>query len=616
MPVPNCHTLRAAIDQSARKQTIEDPIRLSLGVIARRSLLETRSASRVSRSGRLALPILCLVLVLATASPLLAATPESEIDPQPGSRWTRLPPELDPDAAKNLPDDHELVASGAVIGEIFVRTDDIFDPERSGEDRLLFQIANRLHVTTRASVVERKILFEPGDPYDPRALQETARYLRSLEYIYDAEVTPVRYRHGQVDILVRTRDVWTLGVGAGLKRSGGENTWQFQIEESNLLGTGRFFDAKFTDDPDRRSSRVRFIDDSLLGTRAALRLWYSDNSDGHRRVLDLERPFFSLDTRWAAGGKIVSDERLERIYRQGEVAQRFFHEKTFAEVRGGLSRGIREGRTRRWLWGYTFEEDRFFTDLEFFPRREAPAQRRLSYLWVGLEHIEDDFLETRNMDQLGRTEDLNLGRELRARIGWSDPALGADESQAIFDADLRSGWAFESGQTLFVNGYASGRWGSSGHENVRVGGEVRYYLKNFGRHRLHASFRADAAWNLDPEKQLLLGGDNGLRGYPLRFQDGDRRLLLSLEQRFYTNWHLFELVHVGAAVFFDAGRAFYARGGPEALEDQGVLKDIGFGLRLSSSRSARGQMVHLDVAFPLDGDDREVQWLITSQKSF
>lgn len=515
-----------------------------------------------------------------------------------------------------MPSDHELIANGAVIGEIFVRTDDIFDPERPGEDRFLFQVANRLHVTTRVSVVERKILFEPGDPYDPRALQETARYLRSLEYIYDAEVTPVRYRQGRVDILVRTRDVWTLGVGAGLKRTGGENTWQFNIEESNLLGTGRFFDAKFTDDPDRRSSRVRFVDDSLFGSRAALRLWYSDNSDGFRRVLDLERPFFSLASRWAAGGKIISDERRERIYNQGEVAQRFFHEKTFAEVRGGLSRGIQDGRTRRWLLGYTFEEDRFFTDLEFFPRRQAPEQRRLSYLWVGLEEIEDDFVETRNMDQLGRTEDLNLGRELRARLGWSDPVLGADEGQAIFDADLRSGWAFESGQTLFVNGYASGRWGSSGHENVQVGGEVRYYLKNFGRHRLHASFRADAAWNLDPENQLLLGGDSGLRGYPLRFQDGDRRFLLSLEQRFYTNWHLFKLVHVGAAVFFDAGRAFYAKGGPTLGDDLGVLKDIGFGLRLSSSRSARGQMVHLDVAFPLDGDDREVQWLITSQKSF
>lgn len=43
---------------------------------------------------------------------------------------------------------------------------------------------------------------------------------------------------------------------------------------------------------------------------------------------------------------------------------------------------------------------------------------------------------------------------------------------------------------------------------------MRYFWRNFGRHQLLASMRADAAWNLDPENQILLGGDTGLRGYP------------------------------------------------------------------------------------------------------
>ena len=137
-------------------------------------------------------------------------------------------------------------------------------------------------------------------------------------------------------------------------------------------------------------------------------------------------------------------------------------------------------------------------------------------------------------------------------------------------------------------------------------------MRTFRRHRLQIALRVDAAWNLDPERQLLLGGDNGLRGYPRRFQDGDRRFLLSLEQRFYTNWELFNLVHAGGAVFMDIGRAWYdGRGG-----DLGVLKDVGLGLRLSSSRSAKGTMVHLDVAYPLDGDSDKIQWLVTTRETF
>ena len=54
----------------------------------------------------------------------------------------------------------------------------------------------------------------------------------------------------------------------------------------------------------------------------------------------------------------------------------------------------------------------------------------------------------------------------------------------------------------------------------------------------------------------MLGGDNGLRGYPLRYQAGDDNALMTLEQRFYSNWQPLKLFNVGAAVFFDAGRTW------------------------------------------------------------
>ncbi len=43
--------------------------------------------------------------------------------------------------------------------------------------------------------------------------------------------------------------------------------------------------------------------------------------------------------------------------------------------------------------------------------------------------------------------------------------------------------------------------------------------------------RATRAMHLDPEEQLLLGGDSGLRGYPLRYQAGKARALAVIEQR-------------------------------------------------------------------------------------
>ena len=53
-------------------------------------------------------------------------------------------------------------------------------------------------------------------------------------------------------------------------------------------------------------------------------------------------------------------------------------------------------------------------------------------------------------------------------------------------------------------------------------------------------------------------------------------------------------------------------------ENLGLLKDVGIGLRFGSSRSSFGNVIHVDLAFPLDGDDSidSVQFLIETKASF
>ena len=159
----------------------------------------------------------------------------------------------------------------------------------------------------------------------------------------------------------------------------------------------------------------------------------------------------------------------------------------------------------------------------------------------------------------------------------------------------------------------AGRWGRDGAEDLLASGGARYYWRDWGEHLLFVTLEGAVARNLDPEKQLLLGGDSGLRGYPLRYQDGDARMLFTVEQRFFTGFYPFHLVHVGGAVFFDAGRTW--GGGASEL---GLLRDAGIGLRLSSSRSGLGNVIHVDLAFPLDGDPsiRSTQWLVTTKATF
>src|SRR5690606_40160847 len=85
---------------------------------------------------------------------------------------------------------------------------------------------------------------------------------------------------------------------------------------------------------------------------------------------------------------------------------------------------------------------------------------------------------------------------------------------------------------------------------------ARYYHRNLGRHLFTASLSAVAGNRLDAENQVLLGGDNGLRGYPLRYQAGEHSAVLTIEQRFFTDWYPARLFRVGYAVFMDVGRVW------------------------------------------------------------
>ncbi len=558
------------------------------------------------REGRTVASVL-LAMVLA------GAPPAGAVDVEPPATGDA------PEQQKTgVPEEATLEASGARIGEIVIRVGDIFDPEAAGENHALNRLVNKIHRRTRDRVVRKTLLFRTGDPFVARKLRESERALRETGYLYDAEILPLRYADGIVDVMVETRDVWTLQGGIGFGRGGGVNSTQIGLEDKNFLGWGTSVQLRRTSTVDRTSSTFRFVESNAAGSRVRVDLRYSDNSDGALAALALGRPFYALDARWASGLLVSSGERVDSLYSRGHIQQQFGHTQELGEMSGGLSRGLARGTARRWLAGFSYEQDRFATTDSYPDPALLPGDRTLAYPWVGFETIRDRFIESHDFDHIARTEDVALGAQLRGRLGWCSTAFGADRDRLIVDLSGSSGVNPGAGQLLLFGAHASGRLASGQNENLLLGGTVRYFLRDWGRHALAVSFRGDVARSLDADQQLLLGGDNGLRGYPLRYQDGDRLVLLTIEQRFYTDWHPLKLLRVGAAAFFDTGRAWF-RGDPGSDRDgSGILRDVGLGLRIGSSRSATASLVHVDVAVPLDGDPSisRIQLLVSSKGTF
>jgi len=516
----------------------------------------------------------------------------------------------------DVPSDEELEAAGARIGEVRVEIHNIFETSVPEENTALFRLGNRLHIETRDSTVRSQLLFQPGEPYAGRLLDESERILRRTRYLYDAQIVPSAWHDGLVDILVVTRDVWTLNPGFAFSRSGGENEGGIEIEELNLLGFGSQLEFAVRSDIDRDSTSLLFRDSQLFDTWWSGMLSLADNSDGETRLLALDHPFYSLDTRYAGGVFAKTDDRVDSLYDLGEVVDEFETRQDTSTVYVGYSQGLRSGWTTRWTTGFTYDRNLFGPAPDSTLSDFVPPDRTLAYPWVGYEIVEDDFETARNRDQIERTEDVALGWRARAQLGWASEAWGADRDAVVFSAIVSKGFEPTDRRRLLFSAGLDGRLEDGGAVDTVLGASARFYLRQSTNRLFFAALETEVGSNLDPDHQILLGGDNGLRGYPLRYQGGQGRWLATVEQRYFSNWYPFRLFHVGGAIFADAGETWGAN--PRGTPSQGVLKDVGFGLRLGNARSGLGNVLHIDLAFPLDGDASidGVQLLVETKASF
>lgn len=509
-----------------------------------------------------------------------------------------------------------LASEGVRIGEIVIENLNIFDLDDPEEDKALFRLMNRLHVLTHKPVIRRQLLFDSGEPFRPQLIEESERILRATPYLYDAEISVLACDEETVDIHVQTRDVWTLKPGISLSRSGGESRLGFDLQEENFLGRGGSIRYVRRIDEERRSTEIGYADRNLGGRWISLDTTIANNSDGHVFGLIVERPFYALDTRWAAGGQVLDERREDPVYSLGDEIGKFRKDIRHFDLYGGVSDGLVGAWAQRWLAGVVYDNRSFDNVEDTLATGLIPEDRRLIYPYIEYQLLEDRYRRGRNLDQIYRTEDVLLGAEIRLRLGLLAKAFGADREGAIFSAFGSRGYGDPMEKLWYFSTHAEGRLEGGRFRNMLAGGSARWYLRQSDRRLLFAALRGDVAEALDLDNPLEIGGDDGLRGYPLRYQRGDARAQFTIEQRYFTDYYLWRLFRVGGAVFFDAGRVWGRN--PYGGENLGLLKDIGFGLRFGSTRSSLGRMIHVDLAFPLDGDPSidSVQFLVEGRRSF
>ena len=489
------------------------------------------------------------------------------------------------------------------IGAIDVSSREVFD-ERGGGLFAPHRIANRLHVRTRDHIIRRELLFETGDPLDRELIDQTERNLRGLWFLRDARVETAEVdedgdgRPERVDVLVTTWDRWSLAPRLDFSQVQDRTIWEIGASEKNFLGFGKSITFSHRQNLDRATDRLRYQDPQLLGSNVGLAGSVAALSDGHERLLTLDRGYLSLRDPWAFSAGVVSVARTEPVVEHGEEIERLPLRGEFVDLE--LGRALLRGANHavRMHGAYRAHEVQVGED-----RRDYSGPE------VGLRSATHRFVRLTHVNQFERTEDFNLGTESHAVLRLSAPTFGGREATFV-SLGHRHGLQFRDDHFVILGVGFDGRRERGGWRNTVAAVNARYLRK----HSLRTAFVGKLDYvhghDFDPEVQLRLGAETGLRGYPVRQFTGTRSLLLTAEERIFFADDVWQLFSFGVAGFVDSGFVWPA-GRPVDLGD--LRTGVGISLLVGSHRLASRGGVRFDLGYALDpvegSDGRPKRWV-------
>ena len=514
---------------------------------------------------------------------------------------------------------------GKRVGTILVLPHDVILPTDVAAQLQLFNV---LHSTTRARIVRQELLFSEGDAWSADRVAESSRNLRRNLFVALARITPMRSpRPGEVDVLVTTKDLWSLRLNMNFAISGFDaQSLTFRFTEANLLGLNKSSSLNFSLDPASYLLGATYTDPRLLGSRlyaqptANVIFTRADNRvEGLTAGLAVGQPLYSLSTAWAWRADADFSEDVFRSFVGGRVralddpetpekealpysfdrrsfvglaeVTRSFGETDKLNLAGGWRGSVRRNTLPR---GFPATSD---AAREWFLRARVPHDEDAAALYLHVGAFRAAYETFTDINRFALTEDFRFGPGLALDLAWADPAFGF--GVRYLDAGASASWRFRLGDDMLLAGLDGGLRRQEGvvrgtaAVNRTVGAVVYNVTPTFLWSRLHTMGLLRLRDRLAQPSPIAFGGEGTLRGYPTNVLQGDQVWNATVELR--TQPLVWRTIHGGLVAFADAGDAF------DRPAEIGLVASVGAGLRLMFPQ-VNNQALRIDVAVPLRSD--------------
>jgi hypothetical protein len=498
---------------------------------------------------------------------------------------------------------------GRFIRHIEIYRYDIFSDTEAGADNsgspALIRALEWIHLDTKISKIARFLLFEEGDPVNPFALSDSERLLRETSFIQDARVkiVPVEGIPDSVDVLVLTRDVWSIGAGYTWIT---EDRHRVKVYERNLLGYGQTIQWEGSID----LPRDRKIDHSVYYGAPNI---YGSFIDGSIRWTDavaykynewaLRRGFVSPEIKWTGAASIEGMDDYDEIPEK---------------IRKWDRQDLWLGRSFRIGTGYTEEGSRMSiipavraTRTDYHVRPPVGPDLNIGYhdkvtYLASLSLTQRSFRKMRMVFSFGRTEDVPYGMLASVTSGpsvsefFTRPYLAFDLAYARFIGS--SGYIAARGA---VGSYTRDGSTEDGTLSLTVGGFTSLIpaWRAMGRHFLTIDYIH--GYDRRPGNDIDLEYPRGeLRGLSNTGVEGHERLVIRWEGVLFADWDWYGFR------FASFGYAQAGQCGPDwnSFLDAKYYFSLGGGLRVHNERLIFDAYEIRFMYHPVVPEGADTQW--------
>lgn len=437
---------------------------------------------------------------------------------------------------------------GKIINDIIIITTDPFGYSEfdtlQKPEKWSHKTGNTLHIKTKNSTIKNLLLIKVGKPFDSLLLKESERILRRQHYIRTVSISTqfVSEASDSVNVYLRVIDTWNLIPDFASSSS----RLKIALKDRNFFGLGHEFYTSYSNHKNENSAHsISYTIPNIKNTFIKTQISYDIDLEGnYAKFISIERPFYSVITRWASG--IYMDQQLRNTitfdsFENKQVNQFKYNSQDYWV---GHAFQIFKG-TSEFNRGTNFISTARFYNKSFI---EKPVtiqdslgvytNEKLYLVGIGIssrKYIQDKFIFNFNIIEYVATgfvysittgyqkKNFDMNFYAGAKIGLGNYFnFGYLSGSIEYGAYYKDGIAFQSATNLklvyFTNLLETKSW------------KFRQFIKPqliIGNNRIES--------NTD---LLTLNEANGIQGFNSEFLYGSKKLLVTYQLQGYSPWRV------------------------------------------------------------------------------